>query len=152
MRYVIGEFYWKVNVGEKVRTADFIAPPRMVSFEWSGSKKSQEVNISEGTYVTPETIEKAFGVSVPRAWSVGAIQPYQGADKSIFIAWAAFAALLVIIQIAFHTSSVRTGADGWLCFYGLLMVSAGPVGAVLYRGSFETKRWENSDYSPYATE
>jgi ribosomal protein L37AE/L43A len=152
VRYVIGEFYWKVEVGEKVRTADFIAPPQMISFEWSGSKKSEEVNISEGQYIAPEEIEKAFGVTVPRPWSVGVIQPYEGADKTLYIAWLAFAALLIILQLAFWTANTRTGADGWLCFYGLLMISSVPVGMLFYQGSFEKKRWENSDYSPYSME
>lgn len=153
VRYVVGEFYWKVAVGDQARTADYIAPPRMLSFEWSGTKKSREVNITVGTYVPVEEIEKAFGVKeLSRPWGVGVIQPFAGPGKQFYLMWVAFMVVLIGTQILFGKPGSRVGADGWLCFYGLLMVSAGPAAALAYRYSFEVKRWENSDYSPYATE
>ena len=71
VRFVLGEFYWKVEVGDEVQTADYINPPRMLSSERSGapgsdlSPGSQELNISLGTYLTPEQVEEAFGVENP---------------------------------------------------------------------------------------
>lgn len=35
VRYVIGEFYWKVEIGESVFARDFIAPPQLISIEYS---------------------------------------------------------------------------------------------------------------------
>ena len=50
VRSVLGEFYWKVEVGEEVATRDLIAPPAMLSFEQS----QNEQNISLGLYVPPD--------------------------------------------------------------------------------------------------
>ena len=60
--------------------------------------------------------------------------------------------LMVILYLAFARVGVRQGADPWLCFYGLVAISALPVGILAYQFSFERKRWEDSDYNPYATE
>ena len=154
VRYVIGEFYWKVEVGEKARTADFIAPPRMISFEWSGTGQSKEVNISVGTYLTVDEVEKAFGVKIGwRPFSVGTIQPYRGPGLGpLFLPWAVFAIVLVITLVAFQKPGYRQGADGWLCWYGFLAISAVPAAVMFYRHSFEVSRWQDSDYSPYSTE
>ena len=47
VEYVKGEFYWRVSVGDKVRAADFVAPPFMLSQEMT----DKEVNWSLGTYL-----------------------------------------------------------------------------------------------------
>ncbi|MFG0263471.1 MAG: DUF4178 domain-containing protein, partial [Novipirellula sp. JB048] len=76
VRYVIGEFYWRVEVGERVQTADYIAPPQMLSFETTKTDSSEERNVSLATYLSIEEIEAAFGLeNVSRPWGVGAIQP-----------------------------------------------------------------------------
>ncbi|OUW77657.1 MAG: hypothetical protein CBD74_12075 [Saprospirales bacterium TMED214] len=146
VKHVLGEFYWKVEAGEKVKTTDYIAPPRMLSYEWSETGKSSEVTISESVYVQTDEIEAAFGVeNLPRSFGVGPIQPPPSFDKRLFITWPALAAVLLLIYLAF-------GADRWLLYYGLAAVSALPVCILGYLHSFERKRWEDSDYSPYATE
>jgi predicted RNA-binding Zn-ribbon protein involved in translation (DUF1610 family) len=153
VRYVIGEFYWRVEVGEKVRTADFIAPPRMLSCEWSKTGKSEELNVSMGTYVTVNEISQAFGVDkISRPWGVGVTQPGPWPGWGLFLLWPVFLLVTIIIHAAFGKPGLNQGSDGWLCFYGLLMVSAVPIAILVYRYSFEVKRWEDSDYSPYATE
>ena len=153
VRYVLGEFYWKVEAGEKVRTADFIAPPRMLSFEWSDTEKSQEMIASEGVYVPTEMIEKSFGLkNLPRSFSVGVIQPGPSFGAGVFLLWPAFIVVLMIIYGAFAKTGASRGSDPWLCFYGILFVSAIPAAIIGYRIAFEMKRWEDSDYSPYATE
>lgn len=153
VRSVLGEFYWRVEVGEEVRTADYIAPPRMISYEWSVSGKSEELNVSLGTYVTTEEIEKAFGLTnLPRPWGVGVIQPRPKVGGKVFLVWPIFLFLLLLIQGLFSTSDPKTGADPWLMFYGMVFVSAIPIGILVYWYSFEVQRWKDSDYSPYATE
>jgi hypothetical protein len=152
VRSVMGEFYWRVEAGEQVSTSDYIAPPRMLSFENSSSGnpssgESSEVNVSLGTYLTTDEVEKAFGVKdLLRPWGVGPIQPRPSAGKGVFLAWPVFLVVLLVI------GSLFSKADGWLMFYGMIFVSLIPLGILGYYYSFEVKRWEDSDYSPYASE
>jgi len=85
---VLGEFYWKVEAGEKVRGVDYIAPPYMLSKEVStvyvtddgGNQKrtTGEINWSLGTYIPVPQIEKAFSVSgLSRPSNVAPNQPYK---------------------------------------------------------------------------
>jgi hypothetical protein len=152
VRSVMGEFYWRVQSGDEVRTADFIAPPRMISYEWSGSGESEEVNVSLGNYLTTDEIEKAFGLTgLPRPWGVGVIQPRPAVKSGVFLMWPGFLLLLIIIQAVFSTSDLKTGADPWLMFYGMIFVSAIPLGILGFWHAFEVQRWKDSDHSPYAS-
>ncbi len=71
--FVMGEFPWQVRVGETVRTADYIAPPRVLSSETTDG----EVTWSLGEYMTGEHVWRAFGMagSPPAAHGVYANQP-----------------------------------------------------------------------------
>lgn len=57
--YVVGEFYWKVEVGETVEATDFIAGNDILSRE----RSKDEVNWSYCTAVSFGTLAQAFGVS-----------------------------------------------------------------------------------------
>ena len=109
---VIGEFYWKVMVGETVRTLDYIAPPLAISKEISSSpdpaapdsdegkkkKKSVEVNYSQSRYMTVGEVEKAFSIAnLPRPTTVGMQQPYGGGK--IFTIWRNLIAALILIAL-----------------------------------------------------
>jgi Domain of unknown function (DUF4178) len=75
VEYVKGEFYWRVEAGETVRSVDFVKAPIMISSEMTGS----EINWSQGTYTPVTDIEKAFGISdLPKPWSVAPNQPFGG--------------------------------------------------------------------------
>src|SRR5687767_8430473 len=89
---VLGEFYWKVEAGERVAAVDYVRPPEMLSKEVSyveaspapeGSapqKKKRttgEINWSLGTYLPVADVEKRFNVSgLPRPSGVAPNQPY----------------------------------------------------------------------------
>ncbi|HUR80635.1 MAG TPA: DUF4178 domain-containing protein [Thermoanaerobaculia bacterium] len=78
--YVLGEFYWRVEVGEKADTSDYIAPPYGISKEVT-RQGAKEVAYSHAEYMKPRAIEKAFGVAnVGRPSGIGPMQPYTGAD------------------------------------------------------------------------
>lgn len=49
---VVGEFYWRVQQGDRSRTQDFVAPPKMLSYEATDS----EVNWSAGEYIDGKTL------------------------------------------------------------------------------------------------
>lgn len=72
-RFVIGEFNWKVRVGETWQTLDLIAPPQMLSRE----KNASEVSWSLGEYLSREEVGAAFKLKqdLPEPRGVGAIQP-----------------------------------------------------------------------------
>jgi len=107
---VLGEFYWKVETGEKVRGVDYIAPPYMLSKEVStvyvaddGGKPRRttgEINWSLGTYIPVQQIEKAFSVTgLPRPSNVAPNQPYK--HGWIYKYWIAF--LLITLLVGFVT-------------------------------------------------
>ncbi|QEG39654.1 DUF4178 domain-containing protein [Roseimaritima ulvae] len=153
VRYVMGEFYWRVSVGEKAKTADYIAPPRMLSFERSKTDKSEESNVSVGRYLFPQEIEQAFGIkNVSRPWGVGPIQPRPKIGASFYLCWILALFLLAVIHLAFSTPLSATGSDPWLLFYGMIFVSLPPAGVLLYLHHFERQRWRDSDFNPYASD
>lgn len=120
--HVLGEFTWKVEVNETVEAVDYIAPPLMLSKEVSisgaevmralrskqpGREKALagEVNWSKGTYLEPQEIEAAFGVSgLPRSWKVAPNQPFR--YKSIYTTWAV---LVGIAGLLFWAQSMTSG-------------------------------------------
>ncbi len=95
VEYVQGEFYWRVEQGERVRAVDFVSPPLMLSQEISRN----EINWSQGVYITNREIEKAFGVSdLPKPYSVAPNQPFTG---SFYYTWGLLPLLLLFIVAIF---------------------------------------------------
>ena len=105
---VQGEFYWKVEAGEKVRGVDYVAPPYMLSKEVStvyitdpdDASKSRrttgEINWSLGTYVPVSQIEKSFSVSgLPRPKNIAPNQPYK--HWWVYKYWIAFLVLTLLV-------------------------------------------------------
>ena len=151
VRHVLGEFYWRVELGDEVRTADFIDPPQMLSFEWSKTADSEEVNVSLASYVGIEEIEEAFGLTdILRPFGVGPIQPRPNKSATLKL-WPAFLMVLVLINVGVGILT-KPQVDQWLFVFALGFVSLIPMGILLYNHNFEVQRWSESDYSPYATE
>jgi hypothetical protein len=69
---VYGEFYWRVEVGERTAAKDYVAPPYALSREGSG----YEVNWSHGTYMRADEVAAAFKArAVPTPTTIGMAQP-----------------------------------------------------------------------------
>ncbi len=66
-RYVVGEFTWKVKVGETWEIVDFIAPPKMLSRESS----HQESTWSLGEYLPAEEVAATFKLDTALRPAVG---------------------------------------------------------------------------------
>ncbi|HEX8113219.1 MAG TPA: DUF4178 domain-containing protein [Kofleriaceae bacterium] len=89
---VLGEFYWRVEAGERVESTDFVAPPAMLSCEASRA----EQNWSLSTYLAPRDVERAFGapLGLPPPVGVGPNQPYPGGvGRAILLVLAVFFAV-----------------------------------------------------------
>jgi ribosomal protein S27E len=95
VEHVIGEFYWRVKVGDSSRTIDFVAPPRILSREESDG----EINWSEGEYVDSKALFKAFGVKTrpPEPIGVAPCQPNPHSPTLPAIVFAILAVLLLLV-------------------------------------------------------
>ena len=62
-----GEFYWRVKVGETVRTSDYVRPGFMLSLEQDDREKSWTVS----EFLTAREICDAFDVPAPPRWLPG---------------------------------------------------------------------------------
>ena len=98
-RYVIGEFTWKVKVGETWETIDFVAPPKMLSRESSHN----ETTWSLGEYLPPEEVAAAFKLkaALPKPVGIGANQPNPRSEshRRICSRFWKFLALAVVAQL-----------------------------------------------------
>lgn len=105
VEYVMGEFYWKVEVGEQVQATDYVKPPEMLSCELTinspkkGSKfETGEVNWSLGTYVPRREIAKKFNVQLKSPGNVAPNQPFP--YKNIYPYGGILALLLIILALS----------------------------------------------------
>ncbi|MCC8998121.1 MAG: DUF4178 domain-containing protein [Candidatus Contendobacter sp.] len=98
--YVLGEFYWRVKVGERCEVSDYIDPPFQLSLE----RTDQEIVWSLANYVEPDAIKAAFSLEQPLPVRSGVApnqpSPY-AAQRPKFrrLRWL-FLGLLIIGQIA----------------------------------------------------
>ncbi len=103
--YVLGEFYWRVKIGETVEVADFISPPEILSCETDKS----EVNWSLGKYIEPDEVAKAFTIesAMPGKEGVAPNQfnPYGSVAKGVTMAFLVFMAVLTVLQFYFIFSA-----------------------------------------------
>ena len=118
--YVIGEFYWKVEVGEQVRAVDYVHPPRMLSMEASlirvsveevaepgqtrkkkkkvNSAPTGEINWSLGTYMKRQDVEKTFGITgLPRTSKIAPNQLFP--NKKIYKYWGLMLAATFVLGV-----------------------------------------------------
>ncbi len=93
VRFVIGELYWKVEVGEQAVATDFIAPPHTLSEE----RTNEEVVWSQGEYIEPKEIWAAFKLpgSPRRPTDVAPAQPNPVRVMPALAYSAIFAALIM---------------------------------------------------------
>jgi len=97
--YVIGEFTWKVKVGETWEIIDFIAPPKMVSREASHN----ETTWSLSEYLPGEELAAAFKLKIPlpAPAGIGMNQPNPRSESHRRVCgnfWK-FAALAIVAQL-----------------------------------------------------
>ena len=91
--YVVGEVYWRVEVGEEAHLIDYVDPPYLVGYENTG----KEMNASAGEYIEPEEVWQAFqlegspppktgvGLAQPNPWKIGRIATIAGALLALLL-------------------------------------------------------------------
>jgi hypothetical protein len=107
--FVVGEFYWKVEVGEEVESRDYIRAPEMLSEEVTKHGDEGEVNWSHALYVRPEEVRKMFALKepLPTPRTVGPNQPFPhtGIYRAALVL---FAVALVVAGLTWLISPRRT--------------------------------------------
>jgi len=142
VRAVLGECYWKVQQGETVFTADYIAPPEILSREATAGadKGSGEVNWSLGVYLTPGEVEKAFALKrpLPRPTSVAPNQPFPYKSVYVYFGW-----LLLALGLLGLWSVVRPSLTVYEHELALEPLPAGSKSQVFFSDKFDLKGWRN---------
>ena len=110
VKYVIGEFPWRVRIDEVATVDDYVAPPRMVSRERTNNEETWTV----ADYVQPEEIATAFGLksALPDPKGVFANQsnPHLERHRSLCRRFWQFAGL----ALAVHVLILMLGPSGTL--------------------------------------
>lgn len=104
VNFALGEFYWRIKVGDKVICEDYISPPYMLSAE----KDDSEETWSLGEYIEPSEIEEAFKLdfSLPPKSGISPNQPskYSANSAAAIKAWGMAVAVICVLQF-FHLIS-----------------------------------------------
>lgn len=99
--YVVGEFYWRIAVGENCQVDDYICPPLMLSREVS----KKEAIWSESEYLEPEDLCAAFKTTMtpPARLGVYANQPNPLIEthRKMFRLFWMLALAATVVQLAF---------------------------------------------------
>jgi uncharacterized protein DUF4178 len=98
-RFVLGEFPWVVQVGERADVADYIDPPYVLSSEKTG----QEITWSLGEYVHARDLWNAFGVQGDPPVPIGVFEnqpsPLRATTKAIWITFSILTAILLAMFV-----------------------------------------------------
>jgi hypothetical protein len=99
--YVVGEFYWRVAVGERCLVEDYICPPLLLSREVS----DKEATWSESRYLEPAELCAAFNItwSPPARLGVYANQPNPLVEphRTALRLFGLLALVATLVQLAF---------------------------------------------------
>ena len=97
-RFVIGEFNWKVEVGETWELIDFVAPPQMLSRE----ARQAEIAWSLGDYLPAEEVAAAFkldhALPVPTGIAMNQPNPRAEPHRRVCGQFWKFAGLVLLAQ------------------------------------------------------
>ncbi len=143
VEFVLGQFYWKVEPGERVGMREFTSPPHTLSEECSAT----EVTWSKSTYWPKEDVEACFNVKLrePASGSVGLGQPYpyNGVFK-------VFGILLLLAIGAFAYGKTR--ATGTEVYQDILQFPAGTEAGsqVVFSQPFKLKGGRNLEVDAYS--
>jgi hypothetical protein len=102
--YVVGEFNWRVKLGDEVNVHDYVSPPLMLSCE----RTDNELSWSLGEYTEPEVLWRAFKLKgePPPKVGIAANQPspYAGRPGRYWRWYGAALVLALLVQTGFSLS------------------------------------------------
>ena len=101
VEYVVGEFYWKVAVGETTQATEFQGPGGLISVE----QDHNEMNTSFCYPLTAREIGLAFRIAAPPEQSAVAFK-----SSSITSSWVFW--LVIIVAVLFLLSVATCDDDG----------------------------------------
>jgi hypothetical protein len=105
--YVVGEFPWRVQVGEVAQADDYVSPPYLLSSEIMAG----EVVWSVGEYYTSEQIWRCFKLPLPPPSASGTFanqpSPREGRPRSAWKLWFWLQLALLAIALLFTATSQK---------------------------------------------
>ena len=96
--WVLGEFYWRVAVGDTVKSSDYVSPPFKISLE----RAKDEITWTQLEHIDAAEIDEAFGsetTATPDSVGLNEPNPY---EDTLRVAWRialVALALAVIVQV-----------------------------------------------------
>ena len=100
--YVLGEFYWRIRVGDEVQVREYLNPPLVLSEEWTDDERTW----SQGERLAVAAVRTGFGL--PGLPGKGAPAVAQGGTGVWTTAGVACLALLVLAAVPFGQYRNRT--------------------------------------------
>ena len=111
VRFVVGEFYWRVAVGEHVIVTDHVRPGKMLSSEENEDERTWTLS----TLLDRGVAEAAFGIN-KRPFTIGTPAPHEPSPyrepliETAIIAIVAFITLLLIAAMGSGTQSLAAAS------------------------------------------
>jgi ribosomal protein S27E len=144
---VLGEVYWEVEVGETVRSDDYVDPPLLLSVEKSGKERV----VTLGRYLPPEAVAAAFGLKggLRTPLGVAPAQPNPSAGETGTWWLAGLGMLGVLAGLMAVVGGVVGGEHVGLFWPGLVIALAilvPPIVVQTRKTNFEVRRWADSDH------
>lgn len=128
VRFVIGEFYWKVQVGEQTMATDFIAPPHILSEE----RNSREVVWSHGEFLPGDELWQGMKLpgTPPTPNGVSPTEP-----NTISVKFSALFALATVALLAVIFLLMQDYSDPQTLVTGPITMPAMPDATMSARGN-----------------
>ncbi len=105
IEYVVGEFYWKVEVGEQVEATEYQGSDGIVSVE----RDRNEVNVSFCMSITPQEIAQAFKIAAPPSPAIFTSETKSKMSTTVIVI---IVVIVIILLLMFADCDGGSGGGG----------------------------------------